>query len=579
MDAAQPLAISRPAESSRSLGGVQRAYFYLVALVAVHMVVLAVANLLRVGAEIATNATPGGFTGLPFVFTDLNQPGEVHRQQASLAVALLVVGLPAWLIHFGYAQRVARRSIEDRASAWRSFHLHVVVVVTALLVWGYGQRTLGLILQGTFFRTIASNGSFFGLEPQWEARALGAGAMALTAAGALAYHLWVSNGDRRATLVAGRAAGIRHLVFYGLALIGLFGTAIAAISALTQIWQYVVDGLVVPPGIREFAPSPFAGREATLRFQLLLIVPQIVAGLALWLGTWIPLQRGLRGTTTDADVERQSPVRKLAIYLVVLLSAVTVLAAGTIALADIGRRLLGDPVVEQFSSLQNELGTPLVTVVVFGAIWIFYRRFVSADASRETEKERAANVRRVYTYLIAAIGLAMLAIGLAGIIGVLGSIGMGINTHTHSEIATYGALVILGTPAWAFSWWQARRRLDDDERRSLPRRGYLYLAVFGGVVGLLVFVSAILYRLLNAVLAGAFPLSMWHDVWHFTVDAAVSAGAFLFHLGVVRADRGAQIVAQARPHPFTVLVRAADTAAARARLTAALEGQADITVR
>ena len=64
--------------------------FYLVALVAVHMVVLAVANLLRVGAEIAANATPGGFTGLPFVFTDLNQPGEVHRQQASLAVALLV---------------------------------------------------------------------------------------------------------------------------------------------------------------------------------------------------------------------------------------------------------------------------------------------------------------------------------------------------------------------------------------------------------------------------------------------------------------------------------------------------------
>ena len=197
METAQPLSIVQPAEASRPLGGVQRAYFYLVALVGVHMVVLAIANLLRVAVPRCTNATPGGFTGLPFVFTDLNQPGEVHRQQASLAVALLVVGLPAWLIHFGYAQRVARRSIEDRASAWRSFHLHVVVVVTALLVWGYGQRTLGLILQGTFFRTTASNGSFFGLEPQWEARALGAGAMALTAAGALAYHLWVSNGDRR----------------------------------------------------------------------------------------------------------------------------------------------------------------------------------------------------------------------------------------------------------------------------------------------------------------------------------------------------------------------------------------------
>src|SRR5438105_170785 len=169
METAQPLSIVQPAEGSRPLGGVQRAYFYLVALVGVHMVVLAVANLLRVGAEIATNATPGGFTGLPFIFGELRYVSEVHRQEASLAVALLAVGLPAWLIHFGYAQRVARRSIEDRASAWRSFHLHAVVAVTALLVWGYGQRTLRLVLAGTFFGPTASTGSFYGLEPEWEA--------------------------------------------------------------------------------------------------------------------------------------------------------------------------------------------------------------------------------------------------------------------------------------------------------------------------------------------------------------------------------------------------------------------------
>jgi len=42
--------------ADRPLPAVQRAYFYLVALVAIHMVVLAVANLLRVGAEIAMGA-------------------------------------------------------------------------------------------------------------------------------------------------------------------------------------------------------------------------------------------------------------------------------------------------------------------------------------------------------------------------------------------------------------------------------------------------------------------------------------------------------------------------------------------
>ena len=74
----------------------------------------------------------------------------------------------------------------------------------------------------------------------------------------------------------------------------------------------------------------------------------------------------------------------------------------------------------------------------------------------------------------------MAAIGTAGAIGVTGSQLMGMNTHPNGETATYLALVIVGAPVWALSWRQAERRLDDDERRSLPRRGYLYLAVLEG---------------------------------------------------------------------------------------------------
>ena len=221
------------------------------------------------------------------------------------------------------------------------------------------------------------------------------------------------------------------------------------------------------------------------------------------------------------------------------------------------------------------------TVIVFGVIWIFYRRVVSAEAAREARLERAANIRRVYTYLIAAIGLAMIAIGAAGTLGVLGSMGMGINTHSHGETATYIALLLVGAPAWGFAWFQVVRGLSDDERRSLPRRTYLYLVIGGSVIALLVFVSAILYRLLNATLAGSFGLGLWHDVWHLTVDAGVSAGAFLFHLGVLRGDRRAQVTAAPEPteHSVTVLVRAIDAATARARVASALGSQTDITVR
>jgi hypothetical protein len=217
--------------------------------------------------------------------------------------------------------------------------------------------------------------------------------------------------------------------------------------------------------------------------------------------------------------------------------------------------------------------------VVVGAVWIFYRRVIAIDAALETERERAATIRRVYTYLIAAIGMGMLGIGLAGMVGVIGSQVMRINTHPNSETATYVSIVLLGAPAWALSWWQARRRLDDDERRSAPRRGYLYLAILAGVLGSLVFGSALLYRLLNAAFAGSlFTLATWHDVWHFLVDASVSAAVFLFHYRALRADRSAGLPTVS-PHSITVVVRASDAAAARARLSTALEGQADITVR
>jgi Domain of unknown function (DUF5671) len=565
------------------LPALQRAYLYLVALVAIFMVVIGVANLLRVGAELAASATPGSFTGLWFLFWDYNRLASIPREQASLALALVAVGTPVWFFHFRAAQRAANDAVAERASAMRSFYIHAVVLVTALLVFGYGQRALGLLLQGAF---IGSPSRFapgaFGLEAQWLGRAAGAGAMAVTAIPVLSYHLWLSSGDRRIALFSGRAAQLRHLALYGLVLAALAWGSYIAISTLGEIWTYASDQIFNPPtssgSVAGFPPG-FPSREDYLAFRLLGMIPGIVASVALWLGVWIPLQRGIRGATPSAEIERRSSIRKLAVYLIVLFSALAVLLDGTIALTAIGRRLLGDPVVERFTTLYREVGTPIVAVVILGAVWIFYGRVVAFDAALETEAGRAATIRRLYTYLIAAIGMGMLGVGLAGMVGVIGSQAMHINTHPNSETATYISIVLLGAPAWAVSWWQARRRLDDDERRSAPRRGYLYLAILAGVLGSLVFGSALLYRLLNAAFAGSFfSVATWHDVWHFLVDAAVSASVFLFHYRALRADRSAQLPAVS-PHSVTVVVRASDATAARARLAAVLEGQPDITVR
>jgi hypothetical protein len=560
-------------EEGRALPAVQRAYLYVVALVAIHMIVLAVANLLRVGAEIAMNAPSGGFTGLPFVFNDFSRPHDLYREQASLAIALLVVGGPAWWLSFRAADRTAHRDVAARASAIRSFYVHLVIFVTALLVFGYAQRTLGLILQGLSVGTLPG----FSIEPEWPARAAGAGAMALTAAGALAYHVRISLSDRRATVIGGRAAEVRHLALYGLAVVGVFFAAFSTGFTLQGLWDRVVADAIVPLSRPDFGPPGSAGptRDEMLRFQLINQIPPILAGVALWLGTWLPLQRGLRQPTADGEVERRSVIRKLAIYFIVGLSAIVVLVSTTFGAAAVIRRVLGDPFQEPYTSLAHDLGFPISFTIIFAPLWLFHRRVVEAEAARETELGRAAAIRRSYTYVVAAFGLAMTAIGAAGTVGVFGSQLFGMNTHPNGETATYLALVLVGLPAWGFHWWQAQRRLDEAERRALQRRAYLYLAVLGGAIGLLVFGSAALYQLLNAALAAAFSLSTWHDIWHFTVDAAVAGSVFGFHLRVIRADRGVTVaapVAESVASVFTYVVRmpAANAPAARARLAAAL---------
>ncbi|MEX2047192.1 MAG: DUF5671 domain-containing protein [Chloroflexota bacterium] len=555
----------------RPLPAVQRAYFYIVLLVAIHMIVLGVANLLRVGAEIALDAPSGGFTGLPFVFAEFNRPREQYREQASLAIALLLVAVPAWYLHYRAAAAAARRSLQERGSALRSAYLHLVVLVTALLVFGYGMRVLRLVLRALF----VGDSSIFPLEPSWEARAAGALAMAIAAAGALLFHLRVAAADRASGALSVAAAELAHIVRYALAVIGLLFFASSLSSTLAGIWQQLLfpfPGPVFPPGV----PSrPVPDRTASLLFDLANALPGVLSGLALWLAAWLPAQRA---ALRAGNVERTFIARRLAVYFVIAVSALVVLFGLTAAIASVLARALGERIAD--ADLARELGSPVLFAAVFAVVWWYHRRVIEGEASREIEAGRAAGIRRAYYYLVAAIGLAMAAIGAAGAIGAIGSGQLRLMDHDARETATWIALVLVGGPAWAFHWRAQQRRLDDDERRSLQRRVYLYLAIFGSVAAVLVFGSALLFNLLKGLLAFRFDLALWHDLWHFGVDTAVGALALAWHFRLVRADRAALAAAGVEEtYHVTLLVKAADRAAAQARVASALEGQADITVR
>jgi hypothetical protein len=557
----------------RALPAVQRAYFYVVTLVAIHMIVLGVANLLRVGAEIALSAPSGGFTGLPFVFADFNRPRDQYREQASLAIALLLVAVPAWYLHYRAADAAARRSVIERGSAIRSAYIHIVIFVTALLVFGYGQRVVGLALVAWMVGPGATQ--FFFVDPDWLARAAGAFAMVVAAAGALTLHVRIAAADRASVPLSARAAELGHLVRYALAVIGLAFFTFSFASLLSTLWQQVFfpfpEPSFPPGGPANLPPRP--SQDQILRFTIANALPAIVCGVALWAAAWFRAERAVRAGASGAPI-----TRRILVYVVIAVSALAVLFSLTSAIALVLARVLGDRTTDE--NLGRELGSSLPFAVVFAVVWWYHRRVVEGDAARETEAGRAAGIRRAYYYLIAAIGLAMAAIGAAGAIGAIGSGWLGLMSHDARETATWIALVLVGGPAWAFHWRAQQRRIDDDERRSLQRRVYLYLAILGSVAAVLVFGSALLFNLLKGILAFHFDLVLWHDLWHFSVDTAVGAVALAWHFRLVRADRAALAAAGLEEtYHVTLLVRAADRAAAQARVAAAVQGQPDITVR
>jgi hypothetical protein len=507
------------------------------------------------------------------VFAEFNRPREQYREQASLAIALLLVAVPAWYLHYRAADDAARRSLQERGAALRSAYLQIVVLITALLVFGYGMRVLRLVLQAA----VVGDTQFFFLEPSWEARALGALSMAIAAAGALVFHLRVAAADRASGALSGQAAELGHLVRYALAVIGLFFFAFSLATTLAGMWQQLLFPFpepVFPPGVpRNLPPRP--SRETSLLFDLANALPGILSGLVLWLAAWLPAQRA---AARPGDIERTSVARRLAVYFVVAVSAFVVLFGLTAAIASVLARALGERINDV--DLGRQLGSPVFFAIVFGAVWWYHRRVVEGEATRETEAGRAAGIRRGYYYLVAAIGLAMAAIGAAGAIGAVGSGLLRLMDHDARETATWIALVLVGGPAWAFHWRAQQRRIDDDERRSLQRRVYLYLAILGSVGAVLVFGSALLFNVLRAVLAFSFDIEVVHDMWHFAVDSAVGAIALAWHFRLVRADRAALTVAGVEEtYHVTVLVKAADRAAAQALVASALEGQSDITLR
>ena len=414
------------------------------------------------------------------------------REQLSLAIALTVVGLLVWTVHWLLVERSLRSTnpaaTEERGSWVRALYLSLVPA--ALLVFGvlagvqllqHGMRLLLGVPRG----------------PDFEFLDIDAGAAlatVLVAGLAWLYHAAIRRRDLADAPMSGAGAWIPRIYLYGAALLGL---VVAEIDVGTLL-RLVFDATGTVP---DFSDPGFMRRAAADALAGMLGWG-VVFGAHWWYATSL-----LEGEGWRARSERQSRLR-LGYYVAAIgAAAIAITAFGAQSLsAALGLALGAERNVTSESGPARVLG-PLLGLLPWLVAWFVHQRWMMGEARASELPDRPASANRLALAVVGLVGIGAFAGGAAGAVGLLLDILLA-GTRTQGdvwrdEMADFVAVAFIGAVLWLWNWTslQARRAAQpEQEARSTVRRSYLLLIVGVGLLASLASLAVLLYQLFNAIL-------------------------------------------------------------------------------
>jgi Domain of unknown function (DUF5671) len=497
---------------------IRRLYVYTIAFIALGMFLIGAAQLLQVLLETAVEGLGGAVA--------IGQ--SPIRQRLSLAIALALIGLAGWTIHWWLASRAlsGRDEKSERTSGIRHLYLYAVLLVGGMVGMGAAAGLTHDLLRaflGGSSRTAVISGAV--VDP----------AVLLVLTTALwAYHARVAGTDRMGQPETGASATLRRWFIYGLSFCSLLALVMGLVNFLETLWLMgagLLPGAAVPvadTGL--FAARIISGGSA------------IVAALVVWVAAW-QWSRAWLAWSDPKDPESASVLRKVYIYFVLAGAvAFTTWAAG-LALHQVLRVLL-TPERGGLGSTQMivGLGSALAAVVVFGITWAYHARVLSKEAAVTAEAPRQATIRWFYSYLVAIIGLTALAIGIAGTFATLLDLAFQpLATRPagwwEDHISLFATLAAVGLPIWLAFWFPIQREMSDAAaRRTVVRRIYLFVVFGATVLTLLVAGVFALYQLVRVALGEAWTAGQTTDTLS-ALSALLVAGLLLvYHLSLLRAQ-------------------------------------------
>ena len=440
---------------------IRRLYFYLVALISVEVVVWGLISLLR---SMVNDTISGGAEAL------------------AQALALILVGVPIFLIHWLWAQRVSARDEEEKTASLRAVFLYAILLGTLIPVvqnvLAFINRSMLDVARLDRFRALLGG-----------SQTLSDNLIAVVMNGIVAAYFWsVLRGEWKTLPDKKNFSDVRRLYRYIWMLYGLLMTVFGAQQILRFLF-YIPGNLLGE-----------LGREVLVNGIALLVI-----GTPVWYYSWRLIQDSLHD-----PAEMGSVLRLGILYLLALSGVITVITAAWNVVDTLVLQLLGQ--ASSFSDLIDNIGGPLSIGVPLGMVWAYYGYWLRRHIEAAGDKVREAGMKRLYFYILSAIGLAVAFVGVSALfaflIEVLTSSGFLSKTAIRESLTVSISSLVVGLPLWLLTWRPmqlealAKNELGNHARRSVIRKFYLYLALFASVIGGMGTAVALVYQLIRLALTG-----------------------------------------------------------------------------
>lgn len=475
---------------------IRRLYFYAVALISLEVVTWGLIGLLR-----------------SIFSTRLVNTAEVLAQ----ALALVLVGVPIFLFHWLWTQRAAIHDEEERSASLRAIFFYAVLIgmlvpVVQNLLAFVNRIALGL-------SDMAASRALLGGYQTWQDNLI-----AIFINGVVGFYFYsILRAGWKSLPEVENFADMRRLYRYLWLLYGLLMVVYGAQQILRFIFYIPVPTYLLGE----------LGREMFVNGLALLLV-----GTPLWVYTWRLCQDAL----TDS-AERDSNLRLGVFYLLSLGGVIAVLSAGGTLLDVVLRRVFGEA-MQGYEFIQ-QIGGPISLGVPLAGVWAYYGGWLSRQIQSDENETRRAGKKRLYYYILSALGLGAAFVGVALVFSFVIDLvtsnafwGGSLRPRLAAAIST----LAVGLPLWLLTWrpMQAEALAEGESgehaRRSTIRRTYLYLALFAGVIGGMVSAVGLVYQLVNALLSGDPPADFLPTALNAAQLLALFAVLLVYHLNCMRGD-------------------------------------------